>query len=98
MEPLRRLISALEVELKIRTQEMEAAAPEQLPVGLGKLTSQILEREVADSVNEIVIFQIARVVLKIPVMRPPGPIIRLICPPTCSLQRRPARPRRFHSV
>ena len=48
LEPLRRLISALEVELKIRTQEMEAAAPEQLPVGLGKLTSEILEREVAD--------------------------------------------------
>src|SRR5436309_10253302 len=48
LEPLRRLIAALEVELKTRTQEVEAAAPEQLPVGLGKLTSQILEREVAD--------------------------------------------------
>ncbi len=46
LEPLRRLIAALEVELKARTQEVEAAAPEQLPVGLGKLTSQILEREV----------------------------------------------------
>ena len=48
LEPLRRLIAALEVELKTRTQEVEAAAPEELPVGLGKLTSQILEREVAD--------------------------------------------------
>ncbi len=48
LEPLRRLIAALEVELKARTREVEAAAPEQLPVGLGKLTSEILEREVAD--------------------------------------------------
>ncbi len=44
LEPLRRLIAALEVELKARTREVEAAAPEQLPVGLGKLTSEILER------------------------------------------------------
>jgi transposase len=48
LEPLRRLIAALEIELKTRTQEIESAAPEQLPVGLGKLTSEILEREVAD--------------------------------------------------
>jgi transposase len=48
LEPLRRLIGAMEVELKTRTQEVESAAPEQLPVGLGKLTSEILEREVAD--------------------------------------------------
>ncbi len=48
LEPLRRLIAALEVELRVRTQEVEASAPAQLPVGLGKLTSQILEREVAD--------------------------------------------------
>ena len=48
LEPLRRLIAVLEVELKTRTQEVEAAAPEQLPVGLGKLSSEILEREVAD--------------------------------------------------
>lgn len=48
LEPLRRLMAALEVELKTRTQEVEAAAPEQLPVGLGKLSSEILEREVAD--------------------------------------------------
>ncbi|HYG33215.1 MAG TPA: IS110 family transposase [Clostridia bacterium] len=48
LEPLRRLIAALEEELKSRTRQVEAAAPEQLPVGLGKLTSEILEREVAD--------------------------------------------------
>jgi len=48
LEPLRRLIAALEVELNARTKEIEAAAPEQLPVGVGKLTSEILEREVAD--------------------------------------------------
>jgi transposase len=48
LEPLRRLIAVMEAELKTRTQEVEAAAPEQLPVGLGKLTSEILEREVAD--------------------------------------------------
>lgn len=48
LEPLRRLIGALELELKARTKEVEATAPEQLPVGLGKLTSQILEREVGD--------------------------------------------------
>lgn len=48
LEPLRRLLAAVEVELKARTQELEATAPEGLPVGLGELTSQILEREVAD--------------------------------------------------
>ena len=48
LEPLRRLIAAMEIELKTRTQEVQAAAPEQLPVGMGKLTSEILEREVAD--------------------------------------------------
>ncbi len=48
LEPLRRLIAVMETELKTRTGEVEAAAPAQLPVGLGKLTSEILEREVAD--------------------------------------------------
>src|SRR5437879_13548348 len=37
----------MQVELKSRTQEVEAGAPEHLPVGMGKLTSEILEREVA---------------------------------------------------
>src|SRR5664279_5549025 len=45
LEPLRRLIGVMEFELKTRTREVEAAAPEQLPVGLGKLTAEILERE-----------------------------------------------------
>lgn len=48
LEPLRRLIAALEVELNTRTQQVQAAAAEPLPVGLGKLTSELLEREVAD--------------------------------------------------
>jgi len=48
LEPLRRLLTAVEAELKIRTRELEAAAPAGLPVGLGPMTSQILEREVAD--------------------------------------------------
>lgn len=48
LEPLRRLIAALEIELNARTKEVEAAAPEALPLGLGKLTSEILEREVRD--------------------------------------------------
>jgi transposase len=48
LEPLRRLLAAVDVELKARTQELEAAAPEALPMGLGEMTSQILEREVAD--------------------------------------------------
>jgi transposase len=48
LEPLRRLLAAVEAELKTRTRELEAAAPDGLPVGLGEMTSQILEREVAD--------------------------------------------------
>ena len=48
LEPLRRMIAAVEAELKIRTRELEAAAPDRLPVGLGGMTSEILEREVAD--------------------------------------------------
>ena len=48
LEPLRRLIAAMEAELKTRTQELQAAAPAALPVGMGKMTSEILEREVLD--------------------------------------------------
>jgi transposase len=48
LEPLRRLLAAVEVELHTRTRELEAAAPAGLPVGLGQMTSEILEREVAD--------------------------------------------------
>ena len=48
LEPLRRLIQALEQELKAQTQAVTAAAPEGLPLGLGKLTYEILEREICD--------------------------------------------------
>ena len=48
LEPLRRLIQALEQELKTLTQGLTDAAPEQLPMGLGKLTYEVLEREVGD--------------------------------------------------
>ncbi len=48
LEPLRRLLAAVEVELQARTKELESAAPKGLPVGLGQMTSEILEREVAD--------------------------------------------------
>jgi transposase len=48
LEPLRRLLAAVEAELDARTQELVAAAPAGLPVGLGQMTSQILEREVVD--------------------------------------------------
>jgi len=48
LEPLGRLIGALEDELKIRTTQVEEAAPESLPLGLGKMTCEILEREVLD--------------------------------------------------
>ena len=48
LEPLRRLIEAVETELAVRTTELQAAAPPALPLGLGRLTAEILEREVAD--------------------------------------------------
>jgi transposase len=48
LEPLRRLIQALEVELKALSQALTQAAPEELPMGLGKLTYEVLEREVGD--------------------------------------------------
>ena len=48
LEPLRRLIQALEQELKTLTQALTTATPEQLPMGLGKLTYEVLEREVGD--------------------------------------------------
>jgi transposase len=48
LAPLRRLILAIEVELKAQTQALSAAAPEELPLGLGKLTYEILEREICD--------------------------------------------------
>ena len=48
LEPLRRLIQAIEQELKTQTQAITRAAPPGLPLGLGPLTYEILEREVGD--------------------------------------------------
>lgn len=48
LEPLRRLILAIDQELKAQTKAITNAAPEDLPVGLGKLTYEILEREICD--------------------------------------------------
>jgi len=48
LEPLRRLIQSLEQELKTLTQAVTDATPEELPKGLGKLTYEVLEREVGD--------------------------------------------------
>ncbi len=48
LEPLRRLIQAVEQELQTQTKTLEEAAPAQLPVGLGRLTYEILEREICD--------------------------------------------------
>ena len=48
LAPLRRLLQALEQELKVLSKALTEAAPEDLPVGLGKLTYEVLEREVGD--------------------------------------------------
>ena len=48
LEPLRRLIDAIEQELKAQTKAISATAPAELPIGLGKLTYEILEREICD--------------------------------------------------
>ena len=48
LEPLRRLIEATEQELQKLTQTLQAAAPPDLPLGLGELTYETLEREVCD--------------------------------------------------
>ena len=48
LEPLRRLIQAIDQELKTQTKAIEAAAPAELPMGLGKLTYEALEREICD--------------------------------------------------
>jgi transposase len=48
LEPLRRLILAVDLELKAQTKALEAAAPAALPVGLGKLTFQVLDREICN--------------------------------------------------
>jgi transposase len=48
LTPLRRLIQALDLELKPATLAITATAPTALPMGLGKLTYEILEREIGD--------------------------------------------------
>jgi transposase len=48
LEPLRRLLTAVEQELKARNKELESAQAPELPIGLGHLTFQVLEREVGD--------------------------------------------------
>jgi len=48
LEPLRRLIQALEQELKTLDRTVTQAAPKDLPLGLGKLTYEVLEREIGD--------------------------------------------------
>ena len=48
LTPLRRLIEALDQELKPATLAITAAAPAELPMGLGKLTYEILEREIGN--------------------------------------------------
>lgn len=45
---LRRLIEAIEQELIAQSKAIQAAAPAVLPVGLGKLTYEVLEREICD--------------------------------------------------
>lgn len=46
--PLRRLIEAVEAELIQREEELHAAFPVALPLGLGELTAHTLEREIGN--------------------------------------------------
>ena len=48
LEPLRRLIEAVDQELKVRHKEIIAAVTEALPLGLGQLSAEVLDREVCD--------------------------------------------------
>lgn len=48
LESLRRLIEIAEAELQNFTSEIERSASEPVPFGVGKLTAQILDREVSD--------------------------------------------------
>ena len=48
LAPWQRLLAAVEQELTALTDQVEAAAPADLPVGMGQFTSQILEREICD--------------------------------------------------
>jgi transposase len=46
--PLRRLIEAVEIELKQSERELHAKFPVPLPMGVGELTAHTLEREIGD--------------------------------------------------
>jgi len=48
LTPLRRLIQAVDQELKSLSRTVTEAAPGDLPLGLGKLTYEVLEREIGD--------------------------------------------------
>ena len=48
LAPLRRLIQAVDQELKTLSRTVTEAAPGDLPLGLGKLTYEVLEREIGD--------------------------------------------------
>ena len=48
LEPLQRLIRAIDAELSAQTTALCAGAPAELPVGVGPLTYETLEREVCD--------------------------------------------------
>jgi transposase len=48
LNPLKGLIEATQKELTRITCQIQASAPAQLPMGVGRLTAQILEREVCD--------------------------------------------------
>jgi transposase len=48
LQSLRKLIESTEKELQTFTSQMEKSAAAPLPVGVGKLTAQVLEREVCD--------------------------------------------------
>jgi transposase len=48
LEVLRPVLSVLDTQIAALSAELEAGAPEELPRGLGKLTSVVLSREVCD--------------------------------------------------
>lgn len=48
LERMRRLVLAVDEELQAVTQALEAQAPADLPLGLGRLSCELLEREVGD--------------------------------------------------
>lgn len=48
LEPLRRLIEAVEKELEVATRAVESQASPCLPKGLGALSSELISREIGD--------------------------------------------------